>query len=86
MAAESGLADAVRPINNLATAQARKVFPSLIDVKGAVRPKEFHWTWGRNSNNGRRRRRHSLAAVVKECEMMLEWAAKQADGNHDDGD
>ena len=41
MAAESGLADAVRAINNLATAQVRKDTPSLIDVEGLGRPKEF---------------------------------------------
>ena len=39
--AESGLAEAVRAINNLATAQVRKDTPSLIDVKGFGRPKEF---------------------------------------------
>ena len=41
VAAESGLAEAVRAINNLATAQVRKETPSLIDVKGLGRPKEF---------------------------------------------
>ena len=41
MAAESGLGDAVREINNLATAQVRKDTPSLIDVTGLGRPKEF---------------------------------------------
>ena len=41
VAAESGLADGVRAINNLATAQVRKDTPSLIDVKGVGRPKEF---------------------------------------------
>ena len=41
VAAESGLADAVRAINNLATAQVRKDTPSLIDVKGLGRRKEF---------------------------------------------
>ena len=41
MAAESGLADAVRAINNLATAQVRKDTPGLIDVKGLGRPQEF---------------------------------------------
>ena len=41
VAAESGLADAVRAINDLATAQVRKDTPSLIDVKGLERPKEF---------------------------------------------
>ena len=40
-AAESGLADAVPAINNLATAQVRKDTPSPIDVKGLGRPKEF---------------------------------------------
>ena len=41
VAAESGLADAVRAINSLLTAQVRKDTPSLIDVKGLGRPKEF---------------------------------------------
>ena len=38
---ESGLADAVRATNNLATAQVRKDTPSLTEVKGLGRPKEF---------------------------------------------
>ena len=41
VAAESGLADAVRGINNLVTPQVREESPSLIDVKGLGRPKEF---------------------------------------------
>ena len=41
VAAESGLADAVRAINNLATAQVRKDTPGLINVTGLGRPKEF---------------------------------------------
>ena len=41
VAAESGLADAVRAINNLATAQDSKDTPSLIDVRGLARQKEF---------------------------------------------
>ena len=41
VAAEFGLADAVRAINNLPTAQVRKDTPSLIGVKGLGRPKEF---------------------------------------------
>ena len=41
VAAQSGLAEAVRAINNLATAQVRKDTPSLIDVNGLGRPKEF---------------------------------------------
>ena len=42
VAAESGLADAVRAISSLATAQVREDTPSLIDVKGLGRPKEFN--------------------------------------------
>ena len=40
VAADSGLAEAVRAINNLANAQAQKDTPNLIDVKGLGRPKE----------------------------------------------
>ena len=38
---QSRLADAVRTVNNLATAQVRTETPTLIDVKGLGRPKEF---------------------------------------------
>ena len=38
---QSGLADAVRAINNLATAQVRKDTPGLIDVKGLGRRRGF---------------------------------------------
>ena len=61
VADQSGLADAVRAINNLATAQVRKNTPSLIDVKSL-------------GNSGGRRRWHSTWVVIKESEMMLEWA------------
>ena len=37
VADRTGLADAVRAINNLATAQVRKDTPSLTDVKGLGR-------------------------------------------------
>ena len=37
VADQSGLADAVRAINNLATGQVRKDTPSLVDVKGLGR-------------------------------------------------
>ena len=76
MAAESVLADAVRAINNLAKAQVRKDTPSLIDVKGLGRPKEvtgrdedFH-QWSKKTEA-------FFAGVIKESEMMLEWAAEQ---------
>ena len=77
VAAESGLVDAVRAINNLATAQVRKDTSSLIGVKGFGRPKEFT---GREEDFQQRLKEMEafFAAVIKECEMMLEWAAEQA--------
>ena len=76
VAAESGLADAVRAINNLATAQVRKDTPSLIDVKGLGRPKEFI---GREEDfqQWSKKTKAFFAGVIKESEMMLEWAAEQ---------
>ena len=76
MAAESGLADAVRAINNLATAQVRKETPSLIDVKGLGRPKEFT---GREEDfqQWSKKTEAFFAGVIMESEMMLEWAAEQ---------
>ena len=59
VADQSGLADAVRAINNLATAQGQKDIPSLIDVKGPGRPRNS-LAKRRIFNSGRRRRRHSL--------------------------
>ena len=41
--AQSRLAEAVRAINNRATAQVRKDTPSLSDVNGLGRPKDFSW-------------------------------------------
>ena len=74
VAAESGFADAVRAINNLATAQVRKDTPSLIDVKGLGRPKPFT---GRDEVFQRwsKKTEAFFAGVIKESEMMLEWAA-----------
>ena len=76
VAAESGLADAVRAINNLATAQVRKDTPSLIAVKGLGRPKEFT---GREEDfqQWSEKTEAFFAGVIKESEMMLEWAAEQ---------
>ena len=76
VASESGLADAVRAINNLATAQVRKDTPSLIDVKGLGRPKEFT---GREEDFQKwsKKTEAFFAGVIKESEMMLEWAAEQ---------
>ena len=76
VAAESELADAVRPINNLATAQVRKDTPSLIHVTGLGRPKEFS---GREEDfqQWSKKTEADIASVIKESEMMLEWAADQ---------
>ena len=60
VAAESGLPDAVRGINSLATAQVRKDTPSLIDVKGPGRSKEFSG-------------REGFSTVVKEDGGILRW-------------
>ena len=69
VAAESGLADAVRAINNLATAQVRKDTPSLIDVNGLGRPKEcfgkeedFQWS---------KKTAAFFAGVIKVSEMKV---------------
>ena len=77
--AESGLAEAVRAINNLATAQVRKETPSLIDVKGLGRPKEFT---GREVDfqQWSKKTEAFFAGVIMESEMMLEWAAEQPKG------
>ena len=76
VAAESGLADAVRAINNLATAQVRKDTPSLIDVKGLGRPKEIS---GREEDFQQRskKREARFAGVIMDSEMMFGWAAEQ---------
>ena len=72
MAAESGLADAVR---------AMKDTPSLIDVKGLGRPKEFSGK-EKDLQQWSKKTKAFFAGVIKESEMMLEWAAEQVDGNH----
>ena len=75
VAAESGLVDAVRAINNPATAQVRKDTPSLIDVKGLGRPKEFS---GREEDfqQWSKKTEAFFAGVIKESEIMMEWAAE----------
>ena len=75
VAAESGLADAVRAINNLATAHVRKDTPSLIDVKGLGRPKEFS-SKEEDFQQWSKKTEAFFARVFKESEMM--WAAEQA--------
>ena len=77
VAAESGFVDVVRAINKLATAQVRKDTPSLIDVKGFGRPKEFT---GREEDfqQWSKKTEAFFVGVIKESEMMLEWAAEKA--------
>ena len=66
VAAESGLADAVRAINNLA-AQFQKDTPSFLDVKGLGRPKEstVHWLRG------------GFPTVVEENGGILRWCDQE---------
>ena len=75
VAAESGLADAVRAINNLATPQVRKDTTSLIVVKGLGRPKGF--TGREDVQQWSKKTEAFFAGGIKESEMMLEWAAEQ---------
>ena len=77
VAAASGLGDAVRAINNLATAQVPKDTPSLIDVKGLGRSKESS---GKEEDfqQWSKKTEAFFAGVIKESEMMLKWAAEQA--------
>ena len=76
VADQTGLAEAVRAINNLATAQVRKDTSSLIDVKGLGRPKEFtgkeedFQLWSKKTEA-------FFARVIKGSEMMLEWSTEQ---------
>ena len=81
VAAESELADAVRAIDNLVTTQVRKDTPSLIDVKGLGRLKEFS---GKEEDfqQWSKKTEASFAGVIQESEMMLEWSAEQR-LNHD---
>ena len=76
VAAESGPADAVRAISSLATAKFRNDTSSLTDVKGLGRPKEF---FGKEEDfqQWSKKTEAFFAGVIKESEMMLEWAAEQ---------
>ena len=72
VAAESGLADGVRAINNLATAQVRKDTPSLIDVERRRSSEGILWQRGGVStvfeeDGGFLRRRH-VSTVKKRGE------------------
>ena len=73
---QTGLAEAARAINNPTTAQVWEPTPSLIDVKGLGRPKEFT---GKEEDFRQwyNKTEAFFAGVIQECEMMLEWAAEQ---------
>ena len=65
VAAQSGLAEAVQAINNLATAQVRKDTPSLIVVKVLGRPKE---------SSGKER---GFSTVVEKDGGILRWSDQE---------
>ena len=71
----SGLADAARAINNLATAEGKKDTPSLIDVKGLGRPKEIS---GKEEDfqQWSKKTEAFFDGVIKDSEMMLVWLAE----------
>ena len=66
VASQVKIAAAVQAINNLATAQVRKDAPSLIDVG----KEEDFQQWSNKTEA-------FFAGVIKESEVMLEWAAEQ---------
>ena len=78
VASQVQIADAVRAINNLATAQVREDTPNLIDVNGLRRPKEFS---GKEEDfqQWSKKTEAFFAGVIKESEMMSEWAAEQTE-------
>ena len=76
VAAQSGLAEAVQAINKLATAQVRKDTPSLIDVNGLGRPKDFSGK-GEDFQQWSKKTEVFFATVIKDFEVVLEWAAEQ---------
>ena len=67
----------MRAINNLATAQVRKDSPSLIDVKGLGRAKEFSGG-DEDFQQWSKKTEAFFAGVIKESEIMLAWSAEQA--------
>ena len=75
VADQTGLADAVQAINKLATAQVWKDTPSLIDVNGLGRPKDFS---GKEEDfqQWSKKTEAFFASVIQESERMLEWAAE----------
>ena len=71
VAAQSGLADVVRATNNLVTAQVRNETPSLIDVRGLGRPKEFTGLAG-DFQQWSKKTEAFFAGVIMESERAAE--------------
>ena len=76
IASRGQMSEAAREIDNLAAAQAQKDAPSLIDVNGFGRPKEFSGK-EEDSQQWAKKTEAIFAGVIKESEMMLEWGAEQ---------
>ena len=76
VASQVQMAEAVRAINNLAAAQVRKDTPSLVGVNGLGRPKEFS-AKEEDFQQWSKKTEAFFAAVIKESEMLLEWADEQ---------
>ena len=70
------MSEAARAIDNRATAQVRKDTPSFIDVNGLGRPKEFSGK-EKDFQQWAKKTEAFFAGVIKESEVMLEWAAEQ---------
>ena len=77
VASQVQMAEAVRAINNVATPKIKKDTPSLIDVNGLGRPKEFPGK-DHDFQQWSKKTEAFFSGVIKESEMMLEWAAEQA--------
>ena len=74
VADQSGFAGAVRAIDSLATAQGKKDAPSLIDVEGFGRPKEFSCK-EEDFQQWSKKTEALFVGVIKESVTMLEWSA-----------
>ena len=74
---QTGFAEAVRAINNLATAQARKDTRCLIDVKGLGCPMELS-DRDEDFQQWSKKTEAFFGGVIKESEMMVVWSAEQA--------
>ena len=77
VASQVQMAEAVRAINNVATPKIKKDTPSLIDVNGLGRPKEFTGK-DHDFQQWSKKTEAFFSGVIKESEMMLEWAVEQA--------